>query len=203
MSSVSEMQWKVNEQRRINSELHSELNAIANGISSTYNKWERLCGNITTSLNNGAQRVAASQNYMNAAYEMQGEIDRLYVLFKNIEQANKKIRECNNKKIYDFANYNAVRKIVSAMLDNLEVSLVSDKTITKVVEIKHLQIPDYWLTCALLSIMAWRNNDKALADQALERACKLDKKETAVFYCKQCDKGKLQRRSNQQGQQVY
>ena len=182
MSSVSEMQWKVNEQRRINSELHSELNAIANGISSTYNKWERLCGNITTSLNNGAQRVAASQNYMNAAYEMQGEIDRLYVLFKNIEQANKKIRECNNKKIYDFANYNAVRKIVSAMLDNLEVSLVSDKTITKVVEIKHLQIPDYWLTCALLSIMAWRNNDKALANQALERACKLDKKETAVFF---------------------
>ena len=182
MSSVSEMQWKVNEQRRINNELHSELNAIANGISSTYNKWERLCGNITTSLNNGAQRVAASQNYMNAAYEMQGEIDRLYVLFKNIEQANKKIRECNNKKIYDFANYNAVRKIVSAMLDNLEVSLVSDKTITKVVEIKHLQIPDYWLTCALLSIMAWRNNDKALADQALERACKLDKKETAVFF---------------------
>ena len=182
MSSVSEMQWKVNEQRRINSELHSELNAIANGISSTYNKWDRLCGNITTSLNNGAQRVAASQNYMNAAYEMQGEIDRLYVLFKNIEQANKKIRECNNKKIYDFANYNAVRKIVSAMLDNLEVSLVSDKTITKVVEIKHLQIPDYWLTCALLSIMAWRNNDKALANQALERACKLDKKETAVFF---------------------
>lgn len=182
MSSVSEMQWKVNEQRRINNELYSELNAIANGISSAYNKWERLCSNITTSLNNGAQRVAASQNYMNSAYEMQGEIDRLYVLFKNIEQANKKIRECNNKKIYDFANYNAVRKIVSAMLDNLEVSFVSDETITKAVEIKHLQIPDYWLTCALLSIMAWRNDDKELANQALERACKLDKKETAVFF---------------------
>ena len=182
MSSVSEMQWKVNEQRRINNELYSELNAIANGISSAYNKWERLCNNITTSLNNGAQRVAASQNYMNSAYEMQGEIDRLYVLFKNIEQANKKIRECNNKKIYDFANYNAVRKIVSAMLDNLEVSFVSDETITKAVEIKHLQIPDYWLTCALLSIMAWRNDDKELANQALERACKLDKKETAVFF---------------------
>lgn len=98
MSSVSDMQWRVNEQRRINSELHSELNAIANGISNTHNKWDRLCNNISNSLNNGAQRVAASQNYMNAAYEMQGEIDKLYVLFKNIEQANKKIRECNNKK---------------------------------------------------------------------------------------------------------
>ena len=182
MSSVSDMQWRVNEQRRINSELHSELNAIANGISNTHNKWDRLCNNISNSLNNGAQRVAASQNYMNAAYEMQGEIDKLYVLFKNIEQANKKIRECNNKKIYDFKNYSAVRKIVAAMLDNLEVSMVSDETITRVVEIKHLQLPDYWLTCALLSIMAWRKDDRELAKQALERACKLDKKETAVFF---------------------
>ena len=182
MSSVSDMQWRVNEQRRRNNELRSELNAIANGISSAYNKWDRLCNNISNTLHTGAQRVESSQNYMNAAYDMQGEIDNLYVLFKNIEMANKKIRECNNKKIYDFANYSAVRKIVSAMLDNLEVSLVSDETITRVVEIKHLQLPDYWLTCALLSIMAWRNNDKALAKQALERACKLDKKETAVFF---------------------
>ena len=182
MSSVSEMQWKVNEARRENYELRNELNAIASGISNAYNRWDRLCNNISNTLHNGTKRVEASQNYMNAAYDMQGEIDNLYVLFKNIEMANKKIRECNNKKIYDFANYSAVRKIVSAMLDNLEVSLVSDETITRVVEIKHLQLPDYWLTCALLSIMAWRNNDKALAQQALERACKLDKKETAVFF---------------------
>ena len=182
MSSVSEMQWKVNEQRNLNYELRSELNAIVNGISNTHDKWNRLCNNISNTLNNGAQRVNSAQNNMNAAYDMQGEIDRLYILFKNIEMANKKIRECNNKKIYDFANYSAVRKIVAAMLDNLEVSLVSDETITRVVEIKHLQTPDYWLTCALLSIMAWRNNDKALANQALELACKLDKKDTAVFF---------------------
>ncbi len=182
MSSVSEMQWRVNEQRSINNQLRSELNAIATGISNTNDKWNRLCDNISNTLNNGAQRVNAAQNNMNAAYDMQGEIDRLYVLFKNIEQANKKIRECNNKKIYDFANYSAVRKIVAAMLDNLEVSLVSDETITRVVEIKHLQLPDYWLTCALLSIMAWRNDDQALAKQALECACKLDKKDTAVFF---------------------
>ena len=85
---------------------------------------------------------------------------RRYVGLKNIELANKRIRECNNKKIYDFANYSAVRKIVIAMLDNIELGLVSDETITKAVEIKHLQLPDYWLTCALLSLMAWKNDDK-------------------------------------------
>lgn len=182
MSSLSDIRWKVNEQRRINNELSSELNAIASGISSAYNRWENLCSTVSTTLHNGAERVATSQQNIDKSYYLQGEIDKMYVLFKNIETADKKIRECNNKKIYDFANYRAVRKIVSAMLDNLEVSLVSDKAITKVVEIKHLQIPDYWLTCALLSVMAWRNDDKALAQQALEKACKLDKKESAVFF---------------------
>ncbi len=182
MSSISEMQAKVNEQRRINSELNSELSAIVSGLQSVHHKWNNLCNSISSSLNEGVKRVSASQGSIDAAYEMQGDIDRMYVLFKNIEMANKKIRECNNKKIYDFANYSAVRKIVAAMLDNVELALVSDATIVKAVERKHLQMPDYWLTCALLSIMAWRNDDRALANQALERACKLEKKETAVFF---------------------
>lgn len=182
MSELSEIQYKVNEQRRLNNELKNELSAIVNGVQSAYNKWNNLCNNISNSLNAGAQRVNASQSSINAAYEMQAEIDNMYVLFKNIELANKKIRECNNKKIYDFANYSAVRKIVSAILDNVEKSFVSDSVITKSIEVKHLQTPDYWLTCALLSIMAWRNDDKKLAQQALEKACQLDKKETAVFF---------------------
>lgn len=182
MSELSEIQYKVNEQRRLNNELKNELSTIVNGVQNAYNKWNNLCSNISNSLNAGAQRVNASQGSINAAYEMQAEIDNMYILFKNIELANKKIRECNNKKIYDFANYSAVRKIVSAILDNVEKSFVSDAVITKSVEVKHLQVPDYWLTCALLSIMAWRNDNKKLAEQALEKACQLDKKETAVFF---------------------
>lgn len=182
MSELSDIRYKINEQQRLNRELNKELGAIINGIQNAYNKWNNLCNNISNTLNNGVMRVNASQSAIEASYELQSEIDEMYVLFKNIELANKKIRECNNKMIYDFANYSAVRKIVSAMLDNVEISFVSDATIAKTVEIKHLQLPDYWLTCALLSIMAWKNNDKALANQALERACKLDKKETAVFF---------------------
>ena len=68
------------------------------------------------------------------------------------------------------------------MLNNIETSFVSDGTIMKAVEAKHLQLPDYWLTCALLSIMAWRNDDKELAQKALERACKLNKKNTSIFF---------------------
>lgn len=116
------------------------------------------------------------------AIALQGDIERLYVRFKNIELANKKIRGANNKKYYDFANYRTVRKIVQGIMDNLDVQMISDKTITKSIEIQHLQTPDYWLTCVLISIMAWRNDDKKLADRAIDRAIKLDKKNSAIFY---------------------
>ena len=182
MASLYEIRAQVAEQRRLNNELSAELATIINSIQAAYNKWNNLCERISGTLNEGVNRVNRSQQAIDASYQMQGEIDRMYVLFKNIEEANKKIRECNNKKIYDFANYSAVRKIVSAILDNIENNFVSDAVITKSIEVKHLQLPDYWLTCALLSIMAWRNDNRQLANQALERACKLDKKETAVFF---------------------
>lgn len=54
--------------------------------------------------------------------------------------------------------------------------MVSDQTITRSVEVQHLQTPDYWLTCVLISVMAWRNDDKELADRAMDRAIKLDKR---------------------------
>lgn len=182
MSDLSRIQREVDEQKRINRDLHDQIRQIEIGIQSAYSKWNQLCNNISSTLNTGAQRVNESQKYIDASYEMQDEIDQMYVLFKNIEEANKKIRECNNKKIYDFANYNAVRKVVSAILDNIDISLVSDATITRTIEKKHLQTPDYWLTCALLAVMAWRNNNQALAKRAIDKACELDKKEATVFF---------------------
>ena len=98
-----------------------------------------------------------------------------------MELANKKIRECNRKKQYEFANYTAVRKIVQGMLDNLNLNMISDEIIYKSIEKVHLQTPDYWLTAVLLSIMGWRSDDKALADRAIGAAVKLNLKETAIF----------------------
>jgi hypothetical protein len=116
------------------------------------------------------------------AIALQGEIEKLYMRFKNVELANKKIREANNKKYYDFSNYRTVRKIVQGIMDNLDVNMVSDQTITKAVEVQHLQTPDYWLTCVLISVMAWKNDDKELADRAMARAISLDKKHSSIFY---------------------
>ena len=182
MASLSEMRAAVNEQRNIKYELENQLNELTNGIYRAENSWNELTNAINTTLSNGAARTKNSHQIALDAYELQIEIEKQYANFKNIELANKKIRACRNKIYYEFANYRAVRKIVQAMLNNIEISFVHDSTLYKAVEIKHLQLPDYWLTCALLAIMAWRNDDRDMAERALARACKLDKKNASMFF---------------------
>ncbi len=182
MSSLSEIRAAVYEQRQIRNELQNELNELASGIYNAENDWNKLTNHINSTLKNGASRSNDAHNIALDAYEIQLQIEKMYALFKNIETANKKIRECQNKSYYDFANYRAVRKIVQALLNNIETTFVHDSTIYKAVEAKHLQVPDYWLTCALLAIMAWKNDDKDMADRALARAYQLDKKNTSMFF---------------------
>lgn len=181
-SEIYEMRCKVSYEQSRNSQLVSELNYLENGVYQAMSQWENLSSYITGTLQNGTNRVNDSHEITLRAYELEGEVEKIYALYKNVESANKKIRECQNRIYYEFSNYRAVRKVVEAMLNNVEVNFVSDATLTKAIEREHLQIPDYWLTCALIAIMAWKDDDKNLATRAVERACKLDLIHTSTFF---------------------
>ena len=179
---LNQLERELRQVQQYNAELRGELSTVANGVSRAHQNLEDYNTKIRTTLDNCNGSMQSSHQRVVDAIALQGDIERLYVRFKNIELANKKIRGANNKKYYDFANYRTVRKIVQGIMDNLDVQMISDKTITKSIEVQHLQTPDYWLTCVLISIMAWRNDDKKLADRAIARAIKLDKKNSAIFY---------------------
>jgi hypothetical protein len=137
---------------------------------------------IRNSLDTAATTLNDSINKALDSFEVQAEIDHIYSKYKRVELANKRIRALNNRKYYEFNNYRTVRKLVQGIMDNLNLNMVSDEVIYKSIEKQHLKTPDYWLTCALLSIMAWNNDDKLLADKAIERAVSLDKKNSSIFY---------------------
>lgn len=181
-SQLSELQSQLRKAERINAELRSELSTIERGVNRAHKDLEDYNGKIRGTLDSCNGTMRSSHQRVIDVIEVQGEIEKMYVRFKQVELANKKIRAANNKKYYDFANYRTVRKIVQGIMDNLDINIVSDKTITKSVEVQHLQTPDYWLTCVLISVMAWRNNDKELAERAIVRAINLDKKNSAIFY---------------------
>lgn len=182
MSDINSLRAELSRQERMNSELKSQLYELASGVSAADGELTGFRNRVSDTLATSTQRMVNSHERVIQTYEVQGEIDKLYVRFKNMELANKKIRECNNKKYYDFSNYRTVRKLMQGIMDNMNVQLVSDQIIYKSVEKQHLQTPDYWLTCVLISVMAWKNDDRALAERAMTRATDLDKKNSAIFY---------------------
>lgn len=179
---VNRLERKLSEVQAYNRELRGELATVANGVFRAHNTLEEYNSHMQNALQNSDNVMHSSHQRVIDAIALQGEIEKLYARFKNVELANKKIRAANNNIYYDFSNYRTVRKIVQGIMDNLDVNMVSDQTITKSVEVQHLQTPDYWLTCVLISVMAWKNDDKELADRAMARAVSLDKKHSAIFY---------------------
>lgn len=179
---VNRLESKLREIERENNKLRSEINSTVNSVNQAernladYNQYVKdTLDNATGVINNSIMRAVS-------AYELQGQIDQLYTRYKCVELANKKIRVLNNKKYYDFNNYRIVRKIVKGMMDNLDLNMVSEAVIYKSIERQHLLIPDYWLTCALISIMAWISDERQLAERAVESAIKLDVKNSSMFY---------------------
>lgn len=165
-----------------NNRLRAEISETIGHVNAADNELTQCNNRIVGSLTNAAGSIAMSAQKTLDAYELQGTISGLYEKYKHIELANKKIRALNNKKYYDFNNYRTVRKIVQGMMDNLDLNIIGDATIYKSIEKQHLMTPNYWLTCVLISIMAWRKDDKVLADRAIARAMELDKKNCCVFY---------------------
>lgn len=181
-SRLSQLERELSSLERYNSELQSELFSISYGVRRANRDLEDFNSSLRTTLNRSHNRMRTSHESVVNAIELHCEIEQMYVRFKHMELANKKIREANNKIYFDFANYRNVRKLVQGIMDNLDLNMVRDETIIKSVEVQHLQTPDYWLTCVLISVMAWRNDDRVLADRAIARAIALDRKNSAIFY---------------------
>jgi len=181
-SAISSLQRECSQLERENSAMQSEINAICSSAQSAAYSLARSRDAATRTLDNSANVIEFSDQTLQEVTAEQEHIAVLYRGFKNIETANKRIRELNNKIYFEFANFRMVRKIVRAFIDNINLEIVSNELIYKSVEKEHLQSPDFWLSCAMLAIMHWRDDDQNAAQRALEQAMKLDDRQTMLFF---------------------
>jgi len=179
---LASLEAELSRLRRIQQELERELAILVGGIVGGYTTMRGFENNVHATLNNASNSMVESGNRIIAAHELQGQIDKLYVRYKQVELSNKKIRAANNKIYYDFAAFRMTRRIVQSLMDNLETGFVSDRVMYRSIEKEQLKAPDYWLTAALIAVMAWRNDDPALTARAVARAVTLDKKMTSIFF---------------------
>ena len=181
-SAINDLQRECNQLERENDIMRSEINAICNTAQAAAYSLAQSCNRATRTLENSTQVIEYSDQALHEVIAEQEHIGLLYRGFKNIESANKKIRELNNKVYFEFASFRMVRKIVRAFIDNINLDIVNPDLIYRSVEKEHLQSPDFWLSCSMLAIMHWKNDDEASAQKAIEMAMNLDDKQTTLFF---------------------
>ncbi len=181
-SAISDLQRECNQIERENNVMRQEISAVCNSAMAATASLTRSYNNANSKLDNSTNVIEYADETLHAISNEQDHIAVLYQGFKNIETANKRIRELTNKIYFEFANFRMVRKIVRAFIDNISLDIVTPELIFKSVEKEHLQSPDFWLSCAMLAIMHWKGEDEKAAKRAIEQALSLDEKQTVVFF---------------------
>lgn len=187
--SISSVESAISQVRSEISEIQSEINRLNNEITAIGISASAATTKLINTRNDVENCMVNSRDaltYANAAIDrtriIQLDLRELYLIFKEMETANKNIYQLNNRLYFEFGTYSKVRKIVRGFMDNLNFDMVSNETIYKTLEKQHLQTPDYWLTCALLAVMFWKEDNKEKAEQAISEAIKLNDKMTYIFF---------------------
>lgn len=181
-SAISDLQRECSQLERENSSMQREINAICSSAQSATCSLTRTYDASNRTLDGSTNIIEYADQTLQTISSEQDNIEVLYRGFKNIETANKRIRELNNKIYFEFANFRMVRKIVRAFIDNISLEMVTPELIYKSVEKEHLQSPDFWLSCSMLAIMHWKDDDQNASSRALEQAMKLDERQTVLFF---------------------
>lgn len=85
----------------------------------------------------------------------------------NITHAQGQIVILNQELENQFGLYEKVRKCLLGILQSVDTGLVSKRAITEATEDLMLGTPRYWLAPSLIALAAWINNNKQLAEKAL------------------------------------
>lgn len=168
--------------RSENNRLQGEINQAVGQIDSLRNQLQSFENSVNGALANSEMKMNNSISMSDQALGLQQQIEEMYPLYMNMEEADKNSRQLQQKIYYDFKTYRIVRKIMQGIMDNLDMSLVNEEVIYKAIEKEHLQEPDFWLTSAMLSIMGWKTDRKDYSDRTIANSFKLDPKKTCVFF---------------------
>ena len=81
-----------------------------------------------------------------------------------------------------FRYYEVVRKQTTGVLQAVDLKSISNESLMKMAEEVVLKTPNYWLGRSFIALTAWINNDKNLAERALNDSLRLDDENTSLLF---------------------
>ncbi len=163
----------------------ADLRGLENGLVDVANS----VGTMAKSVNAVTGYVSTvNEKVNNVSNEVSTLAEKMENFMKNIEgttavtNAKQSIVLSNQELDKKFRYYDEVRRQVTGLLQSVDLAVVRRETITKMAEEVVLKTPNYWLGRCFVALTAWVNNQKDIAQKALDDAMRLDDEDTSLFF---------------------
>ena len=154
------------------SELSSAITEMEIEVSSLDKQVDNLSSHVRT-IENSAN---AFLNQFHAFLEQNKRDQQLHEAIADQVQLQQELES-------KFALHQKARGYVTGILQATDLSLVRKQTMQDCTEELMLAVPHYWLVPALVALSSWLNNDKELAERALQEALRRDDEKTTLLFC--------------------
>jgi len=150
--------------------VHSNIRDLKSDVTSMQDDIDNLQDDITSFKNRFEEFVKDLEKKNNVTHA-QGQI---IILNQEIEK--------------QFGLYEKVRKYLLGILQSVDTGLVSKQAITNATEDLMLGTPRYWLTPSLIALASWINNNKPLAEKALNEGLSRHQLKTVLIFTLICNR---------------
>lgn len=181
----------------VKTEVHSvknEVLAVASVIESEFQRVHSNISDLQSDVLNINDNIDNLQNDLTSFKIRFEEFVKDIEKKHNITHAQGQIIILNQEIEKQFGLYEKVRKYLLGILQSVDTGLVSKQAITNATEDLMLGTPRYWLTPSLIALASWLNNDKALAEKALNEGLTRNKLKTVLMFTLICNR--LKRRDS-------
>lgn len=149
----------------------AEVGYVSNRVNLVSNAVDQVHGELSQTRGELAQLHQQFQEFV--------QLDNLA---KQLQLAETKIINVRQELETKYGKYQEVRDVTIGLLQAVDLNLIRKDTIRYASEELLMKVPRYWLGPALVSLAAWVNDQKELADRAMIEALRRDDNKASLFY---------------------
>ncbi|MGA8944293.1 MAG: hypothetical protein WB502_16490, partial [Thermoactinomyces sp.] len=101
---------------------------------------------------------------------------------ESLQLAEIRLVRIRQERLEKYQHYDQLRRTATGILQALDLGMIRAEIFRKVTEELMINIPKFWLAPAAVALVSWVNDQKELAQKALNEALRRDEKKTALFF---------------------
>lgn len=181
-SDVNEMQRAVNAIRAENRRLQGEIDSMCSTLRGALNEVKGARSTAMSALESGEDTLNKDDNTLKNVSKVADDIRAKMILYKNVENAYKTIRQLTEELNSSLGNEKIVRRMVTAIIDNEEKTFASEETIQTESEKLYLNTQYFFLSHVMMDLQLRKRGETSAADRARKKALELDNRKSCWVY---------------------